>query len=99
MQQLCSNCGRPIGKAAAKGLDSRCYSYQRRHGKLPPVNLLKSTVAASIGRDVRVNFQIDRMTYSDARHLVTTKRTTVGAWLRDMIRLEIARARVADAQW
>ena len=33
----CSHCSAPVGPGGAKGLDARCYVYQRRNGTLPPV--------------------------------------------------------------
>lgn len=40
--KLCANCGAPVGAGGARGLDSRCYKFQRRNGRLPPVERAES---------------------------------------------------------
>lgn len=88
----CSNCGRPRGPSSAHGLDTRCYQYKRRYGILPPAQLLKKPLASGGVGSVKISFDIDRKAFSDARYLATGKKQKLAEWLRELVRLEIARS-------
>jgi hypothetical protein len=39
---LCSNCTRLGVPLVANGLCGRCYTHERRHGELPPADMIRS---------------------------------------------------------
>jgi hypothetical protein len=77
---LCSHCGRPIRAGGAKGLDARCYQFQRRNGYLPHPEPREKWAEAAL--TVRMSSAMASM----ARAAAKTLDIPVAEWVRMAIK-------------
>ncbi len=77
----CSNCER--ADIIAKGLCTRCYSYRKRHGALPPKTWLIANAAVS--RPHKLPVTMTRELFSAVRHAARSEQMPVTLWVRRLL--------------
>ncbi len=81
MNSPCVNCER--ADIIAKGLCTRCYSYRKRHGALPPKTWLIAN--AAVHRPHKLPITMTRELFSAVRHAARSEQMPVTLWVRRLL--------------